>query len=77
MRTTVNIADHLLAEARSLALARRTSLTKLVEESLRRYLAEARSAVDEPPPVWELPTIDAGPPLPGVDLDDTSELLER
>ena len=77
MRTTVNVADHLLVEAKHLAAVRRTSLARVVEDSLRRYLAEARSERDERPLDWELPVIDAGVPVLGLDLDDTSELLER
>lgn len=77
MRTTVNVADHLLIEAKRLAAVRRTSLAKVVEDSLRRYLAAAREERAGRPVDWRLPVIDAGPPVPGVDLDDTSELLER
>ena len=76
MRTTVRIADHLLIEAKRLAATRRTSLAKVVEDSLRKYLAEARAEADRPRPSRELPVTDAGTVVAGVDLDDTSELLE-
>lgn len=77
VRTTISLPDHLLVQAKELAARRRTSFTKVVEESLRRYLAEERhqdrrGAVRE----VDLPVVyDAGP-LPGIDFGDTSELME-
>lgn len=76
MRTTVNIADHLLLHAKRLAALRRTSLAKIVEDSLRKYLAEERAEADESRTAWKLPVLDGGPPAPGVDLNDTSALWE-
>jgi hypothetical protein len=76
MRTTVNIADHLLIEARRLSAARRTSLAKLMEDSLRKYLAEVRDEEDRAPPDLAIAVVHSGPPVPGIDLNDTSALLE-
>jgi len=47
MKTTLNINDQLLADAKALAAQRRTSLTKLIEEGLQlrlRAAATLRSA---------------------------------
>ena len=76
MRTTLDIADHVLVEAKQLAARRRLSLAGLVEDSLRHYLA-AESSLDKPKRPFRLPVMDGGAPRPGVDLTDTSELLER
>ena len=76
MRTTVNIADHLLVEAKKLAASERTSLTAILEDSLRSYLAEHASGKPRRGDGRELPVSDAGPPVAGVDLNDTSDLLE-
>jgi len=75
MRTTVNIPDHLLVEAKKLAATKRTSLASIFEDSLRLYLTEHRSQ-SSPPSGWALPLSDAGKPVPGLDLNDVSELLD-
>jgi hypothetical protein len=75
MRTTVSLPDHLYVDARRLAAERKTSLTALLEEGLRMLLGEARK---QQPPTQDddLPLI-RGPKLRrGIDLTDTSELLE-
>jgi Family of unknown function (DUF6364) len=42
MKTTLNLNDHLLANAKALAAQQRTSLTRLIEEGLQwRLRAEA------------------------------------
>lgn len=38
MKTTLNINDHLLADAKALAAQQRTSLTRLIEEGLQMRL---------------------------------------
>jgi hypothetical protein len=75
MRTTVDIPDHLLVEAKQLAAERSLSLTRLVEDSLRSYLGEQRlrRVQTEPAP---LPLLRDPMPVEGVDLDDTSGLWE-
>lgn len=72
MRTTVDVPEHLLVEAKKLAAERRLPLTRLFEESLREYLAAQRyQRAQAPPP---LPVLKD--PVPLVDLDDTSRLWE-
>jgi hypothetical protein len=77
MRTTVNIADYLLIEAKRLAATRRISLAKVIEDSLRKYLAEYRAGGLRARDARKIPLLDGGEPVAGVDLDDTSELMER
>jgi hypothetical protein len=76
MRTTLNLPDHLLVEAKKVAAERRLSLTRLMEESLRRYLAEDRAERRNMPALRPLPVIEGARPVVGVDLDDTSALME-
>ena len=76
MRTTINLPDHLLVEAKKLAAERSKSLTHVLEDSLRLYLAEERARghrARRPPP---LPILSHVKLVAGVDLDDTSALLE-
>ena len=44
MRTTLDLEDHLLTEAKAYAARVRTSLTSVIEESLRQYLPAAPSS---------------------------------
>ena len=74
MRTTVTVPDPLLIRVKQLAAARRTSVTAIVVESLDRYLASAHAETTAS--IDPLPTIKRAKPLPGVNLDDTSALLE-
>jgi hypothetical protein len=75
MRTTVTLPDHLYVEAKRLAAARKTSVTALLEDALRALLAEAQR-LPEPAAGGELPFMDGGKPRAGVDLTDTSALLD-
>jgi hypothetical protein len=71
MRTTIRLDDQLLTAAKRRAVETGTTLTAVIEDALRRELAEIR-APTEPAP---LPTV-RGPVRPGIDLDDTSGLLD-
>ena len=73
MRTTIDLPDHLLVEAKKLAADRHLPLTRIVEESVRAYLAEERLRGGGDVP-RELPVLEE--PVPLVDLDDTSRLSE-
>lgn len=74
MRTTLRIDDHLLAEAKRYAAETGRTLTAVVEDALRERLARHRRG-EAGRRALRLPTAPGGP-RPGVDLDDTSRLLE-
>lgn len=73
MRTTVNIPDDLLADAKSEALRRDASLGSVVEAALRRYLSAQH---DSEAAELDLPTYGGSGLRPGVDLSDKDALLE-
>lgn len=74
MRTTVNIDDALLAEAKIVAARTSRSLGSVVEDALREMLR--RVADEGARPAFQLPTHGNGGLLPGVDLDDKEALAE-
>ena len=45
MKTTLDISDSLLADAKALAARKRTSLTRLIEEGLQLRLRSSRVAI--------------------------------
>jgi hypothetical protein len=72
MRTTVAISDQLLAAAKAAARRRGYTLGRLIEEALRRELAQ--STAGSPP---EVPVFRGGTgPRPGVDLRSNRALIE-
>jgi hypothetical protein len=73
MRTTINIDDALLAEAKQVAARTGRSLTAVVEDALRESLHRRRHTTRR---VVELPTFGEGGVQPGVDLDDSAALLD-
>lgn len=75
MRTTLNVSDHLLIAAKRLAAARHTTLTEVLEDSLRAYLAAERQRPQRPAAA-SLPINRTARAVDGVDLDDSSALLE-
>jgi hypothetical protein len=76
MRTTLDLADHLLLQAKQLAAAERTTLTAVIEDSLRMYLATAPTRAKKRAGRFRLPVAGGGKPMPGVNLLDTSALME-
>lgn len=73
MRTTINIDDDLLAEAKVLAARSSRSLGSVVEDALRTLLLrEVQGASRD----WTFPTSGAGGLRPGVDLEDRDALAE-
>jgi hypothetical protein len=76
MRTTVRLSKPLLDRARHEAARRGITLTALIEQGLG--LALRRPLKSSPQKVISLPVSSAtGGTLPGVNLDRTSELLDR
>lgn len=73
VRTTVNIDDHLLAEAKQMAARSHRSLGEVVDDGLRLLTAQRdegkRRSVN-------LPTFGSGGLQPGVDLDDKEQMAE-
>ncbi|MYB41977.1 MAG: ribbon-helix-helix protein, CopG family [Chloroflexi bacterium] len=74
MRTTVRLDDVLLRQAKEHAARSGRTLTALIEDALRRTLAEAKRRPAHPPP--NLPTFRGDGLQPGVDLDDSAALLD-
>ena len=75
MRTTVRLDDALLERARKEAVRRRTTLTALIEQGLQSVLCAAK----QPPrrPVHLPISHQGGGVVPGVDINNSAELLER
>jgi len=74
MRTTIRMDDDLLATVKAEAAAAGQSLTAFIEEAVRRQLSARRSNREYPS--RDLPTFAGDGVLPGVDLDDSSAMLD-
>lgn len=75
MRTTVAVDDEVLAAAKRRARERGVSLGRVVEDALRRALADDGSPDKPPPP--HVPIFSRGTgPQPGVDLTSNRALYE-
>jgi hypothetical protein len=74
MRTTVRLDDPLLAEAKKYAADSGKTLTAVIEDALRETLARRKHPVKRRK--VRLPTFPGGRLRPGVDLDDTSAILD-
>ena len=73
MRTTINLDDALLAEAKQVAARTGRSLTAVVEDALRQSLHQRHQTTRGD---IELPVFGEGGMRPGVDLDDSAALLD-
>jgi plasmid stability protein len=73
MRTTINLDDDLLAEAKQVAARTGRSLTAVVEDALRQSLHRRHPPTRQS---VELPVFGEGGTQPGVDLDDSAALLD-
>jgi len=73
MRTTIDLPDDLLAEAKERAAREGRTLSEVVGDAVRSGFS--RVTTGRPDPV-ELPTFDGGGLQPGVDLDDSAALLD-
>jgi hypothetical protein len=75
MRTTIRLDKQLLTEAKKLAAENGTTLTAIIEDSLRERLA--RRAIPQRRKRFRLITFGRGGLRPGVDLDNSASLLDR
>lgn len=74
MRTTINLPDDLMLRTKKAALEADTTLTEFIADALRASLAERRHKNRDR--VLKINPSGTGGVLPGVDLDDTSALLD-
>ena len=74
MRTTINLPDDLILRAKKAALEADTTLTEIIANALREALAKPRRKT--PQKEFKIITYGKGGVHPGVDLDDTSALLD-
>ncbi|MBW2275215.1 MAG: ribbon-helix-helix protein, CopG family [Deltaproteobacteria bacterium] len=76
MRTTVRMQDELLRRAKEVAAQRDTTLTAILEQALREWLDHQGRKKRRRPVA--LPVSRSGDGLlPGIDLDDSANLLDR
>jgi hypothetical protein len=74
MRTTINLSDPLLAQARRRAAETGRTLTAFIADAVREALARRREGPDRPP--VRLTTFRGSGLQPGVDLDDSAALQD-
>jgi len=74
MRTTINLPDDLILQAKKAALDADTTLTEIIANALREALAKRRSKKARRD--FKIIASGSGGLLRGVDLDDTSALLD-
>ena len=74
MKTTIQLDDQLLLEAKKHAAQTGRTLNTVIEDALREALA--RTEVTRPQTRVPLKTFKGRGVQPGVDLDDTSSLLD-
>jgi hypothetical protein len=72
MRTTVNLPDPLLVQARRRAAETGRTLTTFIADAVRESLARRREGPNQPP--VRLTTFGRSGLQPGVDLDDSAAL---
>ncbi|MCH7742445.1 MAG: type II toxin-antitoxin system VapB family antitoxin [Proteobacteria bacterium] len=75
MRTTIRIDDELLKEAKHQATKTGTTLTAIIEESLREKFLRSKQSRQKRKKV-KLMTSGDGGLQPGVNIDDSSALLD-
>ena len=73
MRTTVDLPDDLLSEAKARAAREGRSLSEVVGDAVRSTFARASTTERQP---VELVTFGEGGLQPGIDLDDSAALLD-
>lgn len=75
MRTTINLPDQLVAQAKKTAAESGRTLTAVIEDALRETLSRRRGPRRRPHAV-KLTTFRGTGVQPGVDLDDSAALLD-
>jgi predicted transcriptional regulator len=75
MRTTIRINDELLKKAKIRAAETDRSLTEVIEDALRKAIDNVDADIESRDDT--IPTAGEGGVQPGVDLDDTSSLLDK
>ena len=75
-RTTIRMDDHLLRQAKQLAARTGSTLTSIIESALREKLHPRRGHGSANTPPAPLPVFHGDGLQPGVDLDDSSSLLD-
>jgi hypothetical protein len=75
MRTTIRIDDELLKEAKHQATKNGTTLTAIIEESLREKFLRSKQAARKRKKI-KLTTSGSGGLQPGISLDDSAALLD-
>ncbi len=75
MKTTLDLNDTLIVNAKALAAQQRTTLTRVVEEGLRMRLASSRASKRAAP--FQLPVMRGkGGLMPGIDPCSNSSMLD-
>ena len=75
VRTTITIDDELLHKAKIIAAKRGVSLKDIIEEGLREVILRDSQQSDDRRPLLFFPK--TGGVMPGINLDKTSELLDK
>jgi hypothetical protein len=75
LRTTVRLDEGLLEEAKAQAARQRKTLTSLIEEGLRLIIAKSNAPEPRKKVVLPVSTCGGGT-MPGVDLNNTADLLD-
>ncbi|MEE8591586.1 MAG: ribbon-helix-helix domain-containing protein [Spirochaetia bacterium] len=75
MRTTIRINDELLRRVKIRAAETDRTLAEVIEAALRKEIDQTDTGTE--PQQVSIPTAGTGGVQPGVDLDDTSSLLDR
>jgi hypothetical protein len=74
MRTTINLPDDLILQAKIAALEAKTTLNGFIENALREALAKRKNRKHGRE--FEVTTFGSGGLLPGVNLDNSSALQD-
>ena len=74
MRTTINLPDDLILQAKKAALEADTTLTEIIANALREALSKRGAKSGKKP--FKLITSGRGGVFPGIDLSNSAELLD-